>query len=267
MLMKTVRCATVIGAVAMASAARAGTSASRGAPLTCGASGADPVSTAVLIGGIHDSWRSLESWIPLHTGAGRTVCGYTFDYRRRSMASGAAGLEHALEDLAASGTRRLFITAFSMGGWIAKAAVDAMVRNGGIHRFERVELVALGTPWGGFSRADPLWHLRWFPTPGLARALARVIRRPMAFEVGAASAFIRARQAALPRHVNFIVCDGGADRTAGPRTTRERVNYDAVLSIATRRVSVPRATHDDLRVARAEVLTGPGQSAKREAER
>lgn len=177
------------------------------------------------------------------------------------MAAAAADLEQALEVLSSSGTRRLFVTAFSMGGWIAKAALDAMVRSGAILRFESVELVALGTPWGGFSWANLPWHLRWFPMPMTARGLARIVRRPMAFEVGSSSAFVRARRAPLPGHVRFVVCDGGADRVAGPRTRGERANYAAVVGIATRHVSVAGATHDDLRLPR-DGLSSPGSDVR-----
>ena len=158
--------------------------------LACGGR-ANVSDTSVLIGGMEDSWRSLDGWAVQHASAGRRVCGYEYDSGRQTMSEAAAGLERDLDALASAGTRRLYITAYSMGGWIAKAALDSMARRGTIQRYERVELVALGTPWGGYTRANLPWHLRWFPLPGVARGIARMVQRPMAFEVGASSSFVR----------------------------------------------------------------------------
>jgi len=146
--------------------------------------------------------------------------------------------------------RRLSIIAYSMGGWIAKAALDRMTADGTIAEFESVQLVALATPWGGFERANIAWHLRFFPTPGLARALSRVVERPMGFEVGSATPFIHALRAPLPAHVAFYICEGGADEVATPRTRREWENYEAVVALARRRIRIPGATHRDMSVPR-----------------
>jgi hypothetical protein len=204
--------------------------------------------TAVLVGGMGETWRALDGWDALHASAGRRVCGYDYDSCRQSMSEAATGLEAEIEGLAAGGTRELFVTGYSMGGWIAKAALDQMAESGSLQRFDRVDLVTLGTPWGGYSRGNAPWHLRGFPTPGAARGFARMIHRPMAFEIGAKSDFVRARQAALPEHVRFVMYDGGADRTASPRTREEQENYAAVVDAATRHVSVPGASHGDLRL-------------------
>jgi hypothetical protein len=228
--------------------------AAGGPLLACGGGRAGVSDTAVLIGGMDGSWRSLDGWAAEHAYAGRRVCGYDYEPGRQTMSEAAAGLESYLDALESSGTRRLYITAYSMGGWIAKAALDSMVRRGAIQRYERVELVALGTPWGGYTRGNLPWHLRWFPLPAVARGIARVVQRPMAFEVGASSTFVRERQAPLPGNVDFVICEGGADQVAGPRTAEERANYAAVVDIATRLVSVPGASHEDIR--RAASLAG-----------
>jgi hypothetical protein len=133
-----------------------------------------------------------------------------------------------------------------MGGWIAKAALDRMTVDGTIAEFESVQLVALATPWGGFERANIAWHLRFFPTPGLARMLSRLMARPMGFEVGSATPFIRALRAPLPAHVAFYICEGGADEVATPRARQERENYEAVAALARQRIRIPGATHRDM---------------------
>lgn len=151
----------------------------------------------------------------------------------------------------------LYITAYSMGGWIAKAALDGMTADGSIGEFESIELMALATPWGGFERANVVWRLRSFPTPGLARRIAHVLERPMGFEVGSATPFIHERRAPLPPHVAFDVYEGGADEVATPRTRQERENYDAVIAVARRCVRLPGARHRDMAVPRAIEIIPP----------
>jgi hypothetical protein len=220
----------------------------------------DPASAAILIGGINDSWRQLAGWAPLHAAAGRRVVGFAYDQKRTDLATSAETLEVALLGLRRDGVRRLHITAYSMGGWIAKAAIDRMVADGAVGEFESVELVALATPWGGFDRANLAWKLRWFPTPGLARRISQALERPMGFEVGSATPFIHDRRAPLPANVTFYVCEGGADEVATPRTRQERENYEAVVALARRRIRIPGARHDDMSAPRRLDLRrdGPG---------
>ena len=206
-----------------------------------------PQEVAILIGGINDTWRSLDGWVPVHAEAGRAVLGYTYDQRHDDLATSARRLAQALDVLAAQGVRRLHITAYSMGGWVAKAALDRMTADGSIEAFDTIDLTALATPWGGFGRANIVWHLRSVPTPGLARAFSRVIGKPMGFEVGSRTPFVRARRAALSPRVTFHVFEGGADEVATPRTAEERENYEAVVALAATRVTVHGARHIDMR--------------------
>jgi hypothetical protein len=210
----------------------------------------DPASAAILIGGISDSWRQLSGWAPLHAAAGRRVLGFAYDQKRTDLATSAETLEVALLGLRREGVRRLYITAYSMGGWIAKAAIDRMVADGAVGEFESVELVALATPWGGFDRANVAWKLRWFPTPALARRISHALELPMGFEVGSATPFVHERRAPLPANVAFYVCEGGADEVATPRTRQERANYEAVVALARRRIRIPGARHADMSAPR-----------------
>ena len=207
----------------------------------------DSGDAAILIGGINDTWRSLGDWIPVHAAAGRRVLGYTYDQRHDDLDTGARRLAEALEGLAGQGVRRLHITAYSMGGWVAKAALDRMTADGSIDTFERIELTTLATPWGGFGRANIVWRLRHVPTTGIARAFSRAIGKPMGFEVGSRTPFVRARRAPLSPRVTFHVFEGGADETATPRTREERENYEAVVALAATRTLVRGARHTDMR--------------------
>jgi len=216
----------------------------------------DPASAAILIGGIDDSWERLAGWAPLQSAPGQHVLGFAYDQKRTDLATNAQRLEVELLGLRREGVRRLSIIAYSMGGWIAKAALDRMTADGTIAEFESVQLVALATPWGGFERANIAWHLRFFPTPGLARTLSRVVERPMGFEVGSATPFIRALRAPLPANVAFYVCEGGADEVATPRTQQERENYEAVAALARRRIRIPGANHRDMSLPRRLDLGG-----------
>jgi len=207
----------------------------------------DPGDVAILIGGINDTWRSLDEWIPVHAAAGRRVLGYTYDQRHEDLATCARRFAEALKELQGQGARRLHITAYSLGGWVAKAALDHMTANGSIEAFDAIELTALATPWGGFARANLVWHLRHVPTRAIARALSRVIGKPMGFEVGSRTPFVRGRRAPLSPRVTFHVFEGGADETATPHTREERENYEAVVALAATRTLVRGARHADMR--------------------
>jgi hypothetical protein len=212
-----------------------------------GGAAPDPAEAAVLLGGINESWLNLAAWLPVHVAARRQVFGYAYDQRIDDLDTSARGLAAALARLGTHGVRRLHLTAYSMGGWVAKAALDGMAADGSIDAFDSIELTTLATPWGGFHRANIVWHLRAVPTRGLARAFARAIGKPMGFEVGSRTPFVRARRAALPRRVTFRVFEGAKDEIATPRTPEERENYEAVVVLATERVAVPRARHADMR--------------------
>jgi alpha-beta hydrolase superfamily lysophospholipase len=213
----------------------------------------DPAEAAVLVGGINDTWRSLDGWALRHAAAGRRVLGYTYDQSRDDLDTSARFFAEALLSLCDEGVRRLHIAAYSMGGWVAKAALDRMAVEGSLARFDSIEFTAIATPWGGFGRANVAWRLRHFPTSRLARAFSRVIGKPMAFEVGSRTAFVRLRRAPLPPIVTFRVFEGGNDETATPRNPEERENYEAVVSLACARVLVAGARHADMRHVSAQV--------------
>jgi alpha/beta hydrolase family protein DUF900 len=208
---------------------------------------ADPAEAVVLLGGVNESWLGLAAWVPVHVAARRQVFGYAYDQGKDDLETSARGLAEALDGLSARGVRRLHVTAYSMGGWVAKAALDGMAVDGAIAAFDSIELTTLATPWGGFHRANVVWRLRAVPTRSCARAFARAIGKPMGFEVGSRTPFVRARRAVLPRRVTFRVFEGAADEIATPRTAEERENYEAVVALATDRVTVPWARHADMR--------------------
>jgi hypothetical protein len=85
------------------------------------------------------------------------------------------------------------------------------------------------------------------PTAGIARAFARAIGKPMGFEVGSRTPFVRARRAPLSPRVRFHVFEGGADETATPHTREERENYEAVVALAATRTLIRGARHVDMR--------------------
>ena len=225
------------------------------------AAAGDREEAAVLLGGINDTWRSLDGWAPRHAAAGRRVLGYTYDQSRDDLETSARFFAGALVSLSDQGVRRLHITAYSMGGWVAKAALDRMAADGSVARFESIELTAIATPWGGFGRANVAWRLRHFPTARLARALSRWIGKPMAFEVGSRTPFVRSRRTPLPPTVLFRVFEGECDETATPRNGEERANYEAVVGLASARVFVGGARHADMR--HMSVLVDAAQAAGR----
>jgi hypothetical protein len=207
----------------------------------------DPAEATVLLGGINESWLSLAAWVPMHAAAGRQVFGCAYDQRVDDLETSARRLAVALARLNKGGVRRLHVVAYSMGGWVAKAALDRMTADGSIATFDSIDLTALATPWGGFERANIAWRLRALPTRGIARAISRAIGKPMAFEVGSRTPFVRARRSPLPPHVTFHVFESAEDEIAAPRTAEERENYEAVVALATERVTIPGARHADMR--------------------
>jgi hypothetical protein len=202
---------------------------------------AEPRTAVVLIGGIHDTYNFLERWGERYHAAGLAVYGFDCDYRAHTMSEAAQRLEQGLHALAGRGVVRIVITAHSMGGLIAKHALDRLAASGGIGRFEGIELHALGTPWGGFRLAD---LVRYAPFP---RTVGRLIGYPMGEEIGSGSAFMRGLGAALPANVALHIIEGSNDSVAIPSAPEELAGFAAVVRIATTHVVLPDVDHTGFR--------------------
>jgi hypothetical protein len=198
---------------------------------------------SILVGGINDTWHVLDPWAPRDAKKGWHVLGFPYDQRRKTNAQNAAILARELRSLQATGVTRVRITAHSMGGLIVKAALDEMQADGSLARFERVDFTALGTPWGGFDSANSAHSMRNFPG---AKAIMKLVGKPMSFEMGSKSPFIKDRDAPLPPNVRFTMKIGLADDIATPRSDRERANFEAVRRLATSVVEVDGAGHMDV---------------------
>lgn len=194
--------------------------------------------TAVLlVGGINDTYHFLDRWGARYRDAGLSVYGFDCDYGSTTMTEAAELMMERLDALAEAGTDQLVITAHSMGGLIAKHALDRMAASGSIHRFRSIELNALGTPWGGFRLAN---LVRYAPFPV---TVGRLIGYPMGVEIGSGSDFMRQLATPLPPHVRLTIFHGSADSIAMPRQREEIERFEAVVDIAHRHVVLPGVNH------------------------
>lgn len=210
----------------------------------------------VLVGGINDSYHFLDRWGKRYRDAGLSVYGFECDYGSKTMTEAAELLSDGLTTLAAAGTDQLVITAHSMGGLVAKHALDRMAASGTIHRFRSIELNALGSPWGGFRLAN---LVRYAPFPV---TVGRLIGYPMGVEIGSGSEFMRRLAMPLPSNAKLNVFHGTADSVATPRQHEEIERFHALVKIAHRHIILPGVNHAGFRDPDAiapNALVGPAR--------
>lgn len=191
---------------------------------------------AILVGGIRETYESLNAWGDVYAAQGYCVVGFVYDYRADTLTQNAAELAAALVALGTAGAKDVVIVAHSMGGLVARAAVLKAGADG-VWGYDSVNLVALGTPWGGFAVANPT---QWLP---FAAAIAKLIGMPMGIEIGNNAPFMAALTRDLPERVTLSVYEGGFDHIATPDTASGKQLYAANVAAATRRVLVPAADH------------------------
>lgn len=212
--------------------------------------------TAVLVGGINDTYHFLDQWGERYRDAGLVVYGFECDYGSKTMTEAAELLSEGLTTLAEAGTDQLVITAHSMGGLVAKHALDRMAESGTIHRFRSIELNALGSPWGGFRLAN---LVRYAPFPV---TVGRLIGYPMGVEIGSGSDFMRRLAMPLPSNAKLNVYHGTADSVATPRQREEIERFHALVRIAHRHIILHGVNHAGFRDPDAiapNALVGPAR--------
>ncbi len=192
--------------------------------------------TAVLVGGLGNTHVYFESWVLPLSSQGKRVLGFEHDHRTVGISEGARALALELSNLHT--TRHLVIHAHSMGGLLAKRALQLLQDTQELSRFESVTLHTYGTPWGGFFAAN---FARWIPLP---EALERSLGIAMAREIGSLSPFIQAVAAPLPGDVVHVVHEGSKDTVGMPSSDIGRAQYHLALSVATRVVRYDGVDHD-----------------------
>lgn len=114
-----------------------------------------PINHAViLVGGIHETSHYFDSWVAALASPDTVVMGWDHDHWAMSMRASAGLLAGRVSDLSAQGITDVTIVAHSMGGLVAKGAIDELSRTGEAKNFVRIEIQAFGTPWGGYTLAD-----------------------------------------------------------------------------------------------------------------
>lgn len=201
----------------------------------------DTRTAVVLVGGINDTFHFLDRWGERYRSLGFDVYGFACDFRSMTMTEAAGHMERELMALSDSGVERLIITAHSMGGLVAKHALDRMAASGLIDRFRTVQLNALGTPWGGFQLANLVRHAP-FPL-----TIGRLIGYPMGAEIGSGSAFMKGLATPFPPNASLNIIHGATDAVATPRRSEEIERYDAVVKIAGSHEILPDVDHTGFR--------------------
>jgi pimeloyl-ACP methyl ester carboxylesterase len=190
------------------------------------ASNDGPTRAVIVFGGIYETYHYWDSWLPLLAAPQTNIYGFDHDHTSTDMRTAARLLAGEIAQLADIGIVDVTVIAHSMGGLVAKAALDELVENDNAVKFVRVELRAFGTPWGGFLFAEPAHFL-----PGSA-LVSRVIGLPMGPDIGPQSAFMESLDNPLPPNMRLNLYVGSKDGMASPGMYLTRRRYEAIENIA-----------------------------------
>lgn len=190
------------------------------------ASNDGPTRAVIVFGGIYETYHYWDSWLPLLAAPQTNIYGFDHDHTSTDMRTAARLLAGEIAQLADIGIVDVTVIAHSMGGLVAKAALDELVENDNAVKFVRVELRAFGTPWGGFLFAEPAHFL-----PGSA-LVSRVIGLPMGPDIGPQSAFMESLDNPLPPNMHLNLYVGSKDGMASPGMYLTRRRYEAIENIA-----------------------------------
>ena len=201
--------------------------------------GDHPHRAIILIGGIDDTFHFWDSWLDRLARPDTVVLGYDHDHRRSTMLAAASTLATRTDELKLRGITEVVMIAHSMGGLVAKGALEDMSGDGRSTDFLHVELHAFGTPWGGFAAADSAAYM-----PG-ARLISRLLGVPMGPDIGSTSAYMKSLDRPLPSNLAFYVYVGREDSVALPLTNVAWARYAADTAGAIRVTVLDGYRHTD----------------------
>lgn len=182
-----------------------------------------PINHAViLVGGIHETSHYFDSWVAALASEDTVVLGWDHDHRTMSMRKSAWLLARRISDLRAQGITDVTIVAHSMGGLVAKGAIDELSRTGEVKNFARIEIRAFGTPWGGYTLADLVPVLPW------SEAISRAIGYPMGPDIGPHSDYMTSLAQPMPANGELHIYVGTADNIARPEAFRTKERYKSI---------------------------------------
>jgi pimeloyl-ACP methyl ester carboxylesterase len=206
----------------------------------------------ILVSGIHEKGDYFEKWEGKLSQPDNAVLGYTRNHQTGSMTESAHELAGAIKELKAYGITDVHVISHSMGGLVAKAALNELAATGESKNFNRIEFDAFGAPWGGFAVVDYL--------PAV-KTVSKMIDFPMAAEMSPHSAFMQSLAADWPSNMQFNVYHGTADTISGPEVEATKERFAATVNKADSMTYINDFKHDDYVNAGTEVMSvARGQS-------
>jgi hypothetical protein len=193
----------------------------------------------VLIGGIHDSYHYFDNWVTALASGENLVLGWKHDHRAMRMARASKLLSQDLAKLHAAGVTGITIVAHSIGGLVAKGAIDELSRTGRAQTFQRLDLHAFGSPWGGFAVVNLALKM-----PGSV-ALSTALGYPMAHELRPGSSYLASLARPMPGNGALHLYVGNADSTALPVRSITRRRYAVIEANAATITTIEGAAHSD----------------------
>ncbi len=207
---------------------------------------------ALLIGGVRGTWHMMDGWmadIKARTsgeiyayegldGPGRSP------HNERYMKENVKAIADALEGLADRGVKRLLVQTYSMGGIAGLSALRELESRGVLERFERVEMVALAPPFGGYEAADAM--RAWMPgalVDWAVNPLLKLANAAMSDDMGPSGKRLSGISGALPGNVRLTAVLGVGDAVATPGGARSLARQGAILEGA-ESVKFALAGHD-----------------------
>lgn len=98
------------------------------APLVMLSRGTDSLHAVVLIGGIYNDYRYFSPWSGCLARDDRVLLGWQRPHHRRPLGESARALAAEIKSLHGSGVRQVTMFAHSIGGLVAKGAVDILAQ-------------------------------------------------------------------------------------------------------------------------------------------
>lgn len=205
-------------------------------PLTVLFRGNRPRHAVVLLAGIYNDHEYFRPWQESFDGEDVLLLGWLPAHHVQRLEDTDRLLARELMRLHEQGIRTVTLLAHSIGGLIAKGAVDRLHREGLAASFNTLELHAFGTPWGGFPGAD-LAH-----TNPLGHLVSYLARNPAWLDLGTHSDYLAALARPMPPNGQLFNYFSVYDEVALPGTDAAAQRYQALLQHAS--VSV-RVSGDD----------------------
>ncbi len=200
--------------------------------------GTHPRHAVILIAGIYNNHQYFLPWQESLARDEVVLLGWQRAHHGQRLDDSALLLAAELLSLQEQGIRNVTLIAHSIGGLVAKGALDHLSREQLYYRFDAMELHAFGTPWGGFPGAD-LAHGNL-----LGQLVSYLAGNPVWLDLGTQSAYLAGLAQPMPPNgqlFNYMVED---DEVARPASEASVQRYQALLRHVTASLQVPGADHN-----------------------